>query len=108
MGEEGTLALLEAHAGVRLYVPRNPRGWTLVQRIGLEAATALCKAYGGADVLVPSVKAWRVVRYNAIGHSNADIARLVGLSERTIYRILARQEWYGANRVPGQKTLFPL
>lgn len=94
IGQDATLTLIEKHGGTRVYVPMKPDADSpLVKSIGLEAAQALAKDWGGSgDLKVPQSVAWRVRLYHKRGLSYAAIARLTGRSETTIWRILSGQE----------------
>ena len=87
LGVPGTLALLEAHAGTRLYVAKTP-GAAMVSLLGAEAAAALAGAMGGDYLHVPSAKRWRAILYRARGESYARIARRLGIDENSVGRYL--------------------
>jgi DNA-binding NarL/FixJ family response regulator len=87
IGAPATLALIEARAGTRVYVPtRIDADGTLAQVIGAKAAAALAVAHGGCYIMPPSAKRWRAAVYRARGLSNAEIARTLRLNERTVER----------------------
>ncbi len=93
LGLAAAETLTEIFGGRELAIPRrcNPRD-PLTVLLGVPAATVLIQRYGGKVVRLPQVewKAGAVLQLRADGMSNARIARLVGMSERQIYRIRAR------------------
>ena len=90
IGEAAALLLIETRGGTRLYVPSSPnQGTALALEIGLEAAQALARKFGGETMKVPLCKFWRMRVYQAEGCSYAAIARRLGTTETTIQRWLA-------------------
>jgi hypothetical protein len=89
IGAEATLRLVEARSAARVYVPRthDPES-DLAQLIGDEAAAALTAAAPGDYFKVPVARTWRVLVYASQRCSYADIARRVGCSQNTVWRIL--------------------
>lgn len=88
IGEEKTFLLLQYRAGVRLFVPKEPKeGYELTNMIGLEAALALSKVYGGESIAVPIAREWRVARLSAEGKKVPAIARAVGMTEDGVRKI---------------------
>jgi len=101
IGAEATLALIEARAGTRVYVPtRVDADAPLVQAIGAAAVAALAKAHAGCYVTPPAAKRWRARVYRARGLSAAAIALKLGVGERTVWKLLAGSCGTRAN--PGQ------
>ncbi len=96
IGEDGTLALIEARGGTRVYVPARPdAGCELARIIGLPAAQALALHFGGEHIRVPLARgkwagAWRARIYHARGLSYPAIARRLGVVENTV-RVMLRQ-----------------
>lgn len=90
LGEDGFFSLVEAHAGVRLYVPSDPERSELSSTIGLEAAYRLAKAYPGGYIRVPLAREFRARRYVDAEMSNRDIAKRLGLTESGVERLLKR------------------
>lgn len=90
LGEDDFFALVEAHAGVRLYVPADPARSELPATIGIDAAYRLAKAYPGGYIRVPLAREFRARRYVDAGMSNRDIARRFGMSESGVERLLKR------------------
>ncbi|MFG1466789.1 sigma factor-like helix-turn-helix DNA-binding protein [Xanthobacter sp. DSM 24535] len=91
LGDDATLALIQAHAGTRMYVPQLERTH-LVALMGEVATDALVKKLGSNYLKVPIAREWRVLAYRAQGRSYAEIARLCGCSEGNVWRILHEHE----------------
>lgn len=93
IGAEATLRLLEAYAGIRIYIPATVnQASPLARDIGLEAAQALARLRGPDDWKVPSLKSWRARVYRARGMSVNDIARKLGSDRSTVQRYLNPKE----------------
>ena len=93
IGISAALALIEAHGGTRLYVPRTlSEGINLPGIIGEEAAGKLIREHGGCYLKIPVARAWRTLVYRGHGQSYADIARRLGCTEGTVWRILNEHE----------------
>jgi len=90
LGDDGFYALVEAHAGVRLYVPSDPDRSELPSTIGVDGAYRLAKAYPGGYIRVPLAREFRARRYVDAEMSNRDIARRLGLTESGVERLLKR------------------
>lgn len=90
LGEDGFFRLVEAHAGLRLYVPSQPDRSELFVTIGQDAATRLSKAFPGGYIRVPLAREFRAVRYVKAGATNRDIAKRLGLTEAGIDKLLKR------------------
>lgn len=89
IGPEATFALIEARSPARIYVPHTPDpDGELVGIIGLDAALALCKAAAGEYLKVPVAREWRILAYRAQGRSYLNIARALGCSLNTVWRVL--------------------
>ena len=90
IGAEATLALIEAHGGVRIKVPViAAEGRALAEVIGVEALRGLCGAFGGNHLKVPLAKGWRVlILRTRDGLSVAEIARRLQMAENAVYRHL--------------------
>jgi hypothetical protein len=90
IGAEATLALIEARAGTRVYVPaRNDTEGVLTKLIGAKGAAALAAAHGGCYIVPPAAKRWRAAVYRKRGLSNAEIAHALAVNERTVERYFA-------------------
>jgi hypothetical protein len=88
IGEDATLALVEARAGHMIYVPRDAKDATeLAKIIGLDAARKLGQEFPGVPLQVPVAREWRVTIYSARGHTVPDIAFKVGSHIDTVRKI---------------------
>lgn len=90
LGEDGFFRLVEAHAGMRLYVPADPGRSELPSTIGDDAAHRLSKMFAGGYIRVPLAREFRAIRYHKAGATNREIARHLGLTEGGIDRLLQR------------------
>lgn len=105
------LKLAEARGGTRIYVPRKiDAGHWLAELIGLDAALAVRRLYAGEIIAIPlgangSRHNAQVTARQALddGASVAQAARAAGLTERTVYRLMGRDERV---RAAGQGDLF--
>ena len=88
IGAEATLALIEAHGGTRLYMPKRSAGSTPEAAIGPEAAAKLAESHGGETLRIPIAREWRVRCYRAMGMSYTQIAKKTGLHDGSVHRIL--------------------
>ncbi|WP_029004801.1 helix-turn-helix domain-containing protein [Azorhizobium doebereinerae] len=89
VGPEAALELIEQRGGTRLFVSSTDVGLGGLKAImGLEGAAKLVEACGREYFKVPVAREWRVLVYRSRGLSYAEIARKVGCSENTVWRIL--------------------
>lgn len=93
VGAENVLTLVETYAGTRLAVPLSPARSKLRGLIGPDALAALCSSHGGTQILVPSLKQWRIRVYAHRGLSRSETALRVGLSERAVKAALSPKGW---------------
>jgi hypothetical protein len=85
IGEQKALELVSALGGTVVYVPRSPRGNTLLVRaIGLQAAKRLGREFGGGHLELPLAGKAVAVWLKGKGLSNAEIARIQRCSTRTV------------------------
>ena len=100
IGLEAALRVVEERGGITLCVPLNPgRDHWLADLIGWPALQALSAHYGGEEVEIPRCKqALRNARalecFNT-GMSEAETARALGMTERSIRNIRRRLEKLG-------------
>lgn len=93
IGIGAALALIEAHGGTRLYIPRAmSEEINLIKVIGLEASEKLIQAHGGNYLKIPVARQWRAVLYRGQEMSYPKIARRLGCTEGTVWRILSEYE----------------
>jgi hypothetical protein len=106
IGRAATLALIEAHGGARIAIPKSVNQASVLARdIGLDAARILAEGHGGAMLKVPLAKFWRAMIYRRRdGLSYAAIARRLGASESSVHAWLREG---GATGAPKQLDLFP-
>ncbi len=90
LGEKAFFALVEAHAGIRLYVPADPHRSQLPETIGYDAALRLARAYPGGYIRIPLARVFRTIQYTRSGMSNSEIARRLGVTERGVEQLLQR------------------
>lgn len=112
-GRDAAVKLAQAKGGTRIYVPRKVDiGHWLAKLIGLDAAYMVRNLYAGEIIAIPLGASGS--RHNAQatarqalddGASVAQAARAAGLTERTVYRLMGREERV---RAAGQGDLFDL
>jgi hypothetical protein len=95
LGEDIAFKLIEARGGVRVYIPQDAThdhkiaaAHKLADVIGKEGVVALSKMFGGLTIPIPVARLWRVRVYRDRGHSQPEIARMVGCCEDTVWRSL--------------------
>ncbi len=88
-GSEAAEAILLAHGGTWLNVPRKAAVSALERLVGADAAAALCRRYGGERLLVPQAKQWLAWRGFERGEPIQEIARRLRVDRRTV------QRWHG-------------
>ena len=89
VGQAGLLALIERYGGTRLYVPQTIlEGAELAQIVRLAPARRLAKRYGGDTLAIGLCKEWRAHVLRREGHTLAQIARRVGMTEGAVWRLL--------------------
>lgn len=90
LGDDGFFRLVEAHAGIRLYIPENPTRSELPSTIGDAAAERLSKLYPCGYIKIPLAREFRATRYREAGMSNSQIARRLGLTETGVELLFKR------------------
>jgi hypothetical protein len=89
VGASAALAMIEAHGGTRVYVPKDINQNSAARlALPLPEARRLGEEFGGEHILVPIARAWRVRLYRAAGMTYPAIARKLGITERAVGRIL--------------------
>lgn len=87
IGDEATLALVEARAGNRIYAPRERHASSLLAEIvGVDAAAKIADEYGGETFVVPIAREWRIEVYTQRGLPVPEIARRVGSHADTVFK----------------------
>jgi Mor family transcriptional regulator len=95
IGVGPTARLLSSFGGRRIYVPSAPRaGERLVGAIGMASARKLGAIFGGERIWLPkaeqnTIKSTRIRRMRRRGMSVSQIARIVGCSDRHVWKVLA-------------------
>jgi hypothetical protein len=95
IGFSATMRLVELSPGIPQYIPHNlDDEHPLAQALGMKAAAALCKHYGGDTLTIPNCKsALARIRHRQIrqsraeGYSQTEAALLYGLTPRHIRNI---------------------
>lgn len=100
LGDEGYLALLEAHGGLRLYIPLNAEHSNLSEDIGTEAAKRLSEEYGRDYIRVPLARDFRALQYRLKGWNNRQIASRLCLTESGVERLFQKLKRRSPNLVP--------
>jgi len=106
IGLDGATRLIDAFAGMRLYVPESPEPDDLLSvSIGLDAAIKLGRFYGRdrIDVPNPTPRRIKIIELRANGESIDTIARSLRCTRRRVFQVLAearqdrhreiRQQW---------------
>ncbi len=103
LGEDGFFTLVEAHGGIRVYVPAVLENSELPGSIGVELTQRLSKRYACAYIRVPLAREFRARRYIEADMSIKDIARRLGLTETGVNKLLKRTRKIKAVRRPRRK-----
>ena len=91
IGEAATLALIEARAGARLYVPENvDRAGELAEIVGPDAIGPLVDRFGREQLDVPLAKHWRAKIYIGRGFGTNEIATKLGITRSGLRRLMLR------------------
>jgi hypothetical protein len=89
LGAWGLFKLIDAHGGLRLYIPRRPRDTDdLGALLGMEAVEKLAAEWGGDYLKVPLARAWFARCLEAQGLSQRRIARHMRTTENTVRLLL--------------------
>lgn len=84
--------LLERYGGTRIYIPEGAAQSTkLAVEFGLSTAEALAGWRGGEVVKLPVLRWWRVRIWRNAGGGYSEIAKHLGISEGTVWRLLKAQ-----------------
>lgn len=105
IGVEAATGLSRVLGGRRIYIPRvaGPHH-PLSEGAGQAAAEIICGMLSGRflDVPLTAGKRARIIELSRAGRRRADVASIVGCSERHVYQVLADEEGGSA-----QADLFP-
>jgi hypothetical protein len=94
LGEKKSLFLSITMGGDVIYIPTTERlvhsRSVIVREVGMAAAAALAEHYGGEQITIPVGPGRRAVIWalRQAGWTIGDIARLVFMTQRTVYNIL--------------------
>ena len=108
IGEEKAYTLANTRAGVATYIPKTYTGReSLVDLVGLPAATTLAKAFGGEYVMLPNVrkrepKKREVLELLASGKPQREIALALDVTQRYVEQIAVQKR-----ETDRQLTFFP-
>lgn len=95
LGEETTLVLIEKLGGTRVLIPSGARGLDpdglLLQAIGYNGVAALMEWGEGTRLPVPLAREWRLGIYLRMNLARREMARRLGVTEKTVYALLARR-----------------
>jgi hypothetical protein len=108
LGPEGFLAVVEAHGGVRMYVPEVAQGSQLASEIGLDNTVRLSKLYARSYIRVPLAREFRARHYRELGETNSRIARRLGITETGVNKLFRRDPkvFVGKKKDPRQIEMF--
>ncbi len=105
IGEDAFVRLAEAFGGTRLYVPISINAdHEIAKAVGLDAAERLVERLAPDVIKVPLARELRARHYRAAGHSNAQIARKIGITESGVEGLFRRMP--NPPVKGGQLTLF--
>lgn len=113
LGLRVALALIQNFGGLELKLPTRPRtDHPVIKALGEADGYALCEFLGGGSMYVPhnrttSARA-EILRLEGEGKDRAEIARILGISQRHVRRMANRREDPRAHRRedPRQSRLF--
>ena len=95
LGEDAAFKLIEAYGGTRVYLPQQAvndckiaADHRLANVVGAKGVQALAELFTGMVISVPVARKWRVRVYRDRGFTEPKIARMVGCSEDTVWRLL--------------------
>ncbi|EFH11612.1 hypothetical protein ACFFMP_02475 [Pseudoroseomonas cervicalis] len=91
IGESGTLQLIEALGGRRIYIPMHLSDTTpIVVVLGRDMAQQLVELHP-YHLQVPLARHWRMRLYRARGETLASIASKLGMTENGVWRALRNE-----------------
>lgn len=99
IGIEAATGLSRVLGGRRVYIPREAGpDHPLVQGAGAVAAAIICDMLSGRFIDVPLTpgKRARILELSRAGRRRADVASIVGCSERHVYQVLSEAQDTGA------------
>ena len=106
-GEGTAMALAKAYGGIRIHIPKNVKGSTLAEIVGLAAAEKIVKELGHGQWLIPmgpargeAARRETARRVFRSGGTAVEAALAAGVSERTAWRIKADMQGAALETLP--------
>lgn len=90
LGAKAFLALVEAYAGQRIFIPATGESDWLVEAVGMDAARKLVRLHGGNKLNVPLARELRARQYRGDGDSDIVIAKRLGMTVSGVERLFQR------------------
>ena len=105
LGLRVAVALIEHFGGLEIKLPTRPRPeHPIIKALGAADGNALCAFLGGGSMYVPHNRSTSarsaILKLEAEGKDRADIARILGISQRHVRRMANRRH------DPRQKDMF--
>lgn len=97
LGLRVAIALIEHFGGLEIKLPARPRpDHPVIKALGETDGLALCEFLGGGSMYVPHNRTTsarkEVLRLEAAGKDRAEIARILGISQRHVRRMANRTD----------------
>ena len=93
LGQEGFVHFCQALGGTRVYIPYTLKDENeIVGAVGRELAEKLSRALAPATIRVPLARTDRALHFRALGLSNAQIARKLGITESGVVKLFGREQ----------------
>lgn len=109
LGPDDFVRFAEAFGGTRQFVPARGDRTKLEKALGRRVAEKLAERYAGTYLQVPLAREERARQYRERGAPIAEIATRLGITERGVERLFARQpDRPIKGRDPRQMQLFSL
>lgn len=109
LGLDDFICLAEAFGGTRQFVPARGDRTKLERALGRTVAEKLAERYAGTYLQVPLAREERARQYRERGAPISEIATRLGITERAVERLFARQaDRPIKGRDPRQGSLFSL
>jgi hypothetical protein len=107
LGLDDTLRFLEAFGGTEIYIATNPGSRSSVAGlVGYPKAKALAAISHRLQRRVPLAREWRAAVYYSQGLKKAQIARKIGVTDKTV-RLWLKRDCPAPQTDPNQLSLFP-
>lgn len=107
-GAEAMRALVAAHGGTRIYIPRRPSPRSaLCRTLTVDDVRKIIEAFGFGEVEIPScnhsMRRASIEKLAAEGKTTREIAKLLGIHQRTVFRHLSALGCSAASLVPARR-----